>query len=289
MTFDMKKYSVIITHHQREKNLSNTLNGLSAQTVLPNEVIIVDMGGGVGPLNNFPFFVKIVEMDRAWKFMPLAAARNLGAEQSINGHLVFLDVDCIPAKDFCEKMLIACSEENALVMGSPRYLLSGKGRYSGIGTLMEKSIFHPSRPIVKYARAEKCYELFWSLCFSISKEQFIHVGGFDEGYKGYGAEDTDFALKVKKAGVPFFLSDAMVFHQQHPIYVPPLNHLEAIVKNCNMFYLKWGYWPMVDCLEDFTDMGYTDWAVERDVPIAINRRPSSLEIRKRLVKNAPYR
>lgn len=293
-SFDMKDYSVIITHYQRQENLRNTLTGLSSQTILPNEVIVVDMGDGVGPLDAYAFELNIIELDKRWNFMPLAAARNLGADHSICPHLVFLDVDCIPATDFCEKMVKACFEENALVMGSPRYMLSGKGgnplmKTLKMRTLKEGSIFHPARPLIMGTKSEGCYELFWSLCFSIPKEQFTHVGGFDEGYEGYGAEDTAFALQVKKAGVPFFLSDAEVYHQQHPIYVPPLNHLEAIVKNSNRFYRKWGYWPMVDCLEEFTEMGYIDWKVKRDIPIVLNRRPSTSEIQKQLVKNAPYR
>lgn len=284
----MNPYSVIITHYHREGNLKNTLNGLNLQTVLPTEVIVIDMGKGIEVQNNFGFTLTIVNFARSWQFMPLAAARNLGAEQSSTEHLVFLDVDCIPSHNFCQKIVAASSSRNALAMGSPRYMLN-KYMETGVEDLRENSIFHPSRPVVAGIKKEECYELFWSLCFSLSSELFQHIGGFDDSYEGYGAEDTDFALEVKKAGVPFYLTDAEVYHQQHPIYVPPLNHLEPIVKNSNLFFIKWGYWPMVDCLQDFSDMGYIHWQAERDLPITLERKPTTQDIGKRLIKNAPYR
>ncbi len=36
--------------------------------------------------------------------------------------LLFLDVDCIPAPDFIERMLTAVMDTGALVMGDPHYL-----------------------------------------------------------------------------------------------------------------------------------------------------------------------
>lgn len=285
----MNAYSVIITHYQREGNLINTLKGLNLQTVLPSEVIVVDMGKGIEVHDAFDFTLTIIDFDRDWQFMPLAAARNLGAAHSRTEQLVFLDVDCIPSVNFCQIMVAASSSHKALSMGSPRYMLHTDYMGSGIVELRENSIFHPCRPIVNGLKKEECYELFWSLCFSISNELFEHIGGFDDSYEGYGAEDTDFALEAKKVGVPFYLTDAEVYHQQHPIYVPPLNHLEAIVKNSNIFLIKWGYWPMADCLQDFSDMGYIDWQADRHFPVTLKRKPTTHDIDERLIKNAPYR
>ncbi|SDF08186.1 Glycosyltransferase, GT2 family [Pricia antarctica] len=285
----MNPYSVIITHYEREGNLKNTLKGLNRQSVLPTEVIVIEMGQGLHLENNFEFPLKIVNFERFWEFMPLAAARNLGAEHSSTEHLVFLDVDCIPSDNFCQKIVAASASRNALAMGSPRYILHNNPMGFCVKELRENSIFHPSRPEVNGIVKEECYELFWSLCFSLSRELFERIGGFDDRFEGYGAEDTDFALEVKKAGIPFYLTDAEVYHQQHPIYVPPLNHLEPIIKNSNLFFAKWGYWPMVDCLQDFSDMGYIQWQGNKDTPITLKRKPTTQDIRERLIKNAPYR
>ncbi len=285
----MIHYTVIITHYQREANLRNTLEGLRRQTVLPIEVIVVDMGKGIKSLGAFPFELQVIDFDIEGAFMPLAAARNHGAYQSSTEQLVFLDVDCIPAENFGEKMTEISLRKNGLVMGTPLYMLGAVSDSNTPQNLKERSIYHPARPKVNGVKKENCYELFWSLCFSIPKHRFMEMGGFDVKYEGYGAEDTDFALNMKVAGIPFYLSDAEVYHQQHPIYIPPLNHLEPIVNNCNRFYQKWGYWPMADCLHDFKALGYIDWNTESNKMIRLKRLPSSEQVQQRLLKNAPYR
>ena len=285
----MKPYSVIITHYQREKNLKNTLRGLETQTEPPHEVIIVEMGNGLEIADSFCFKLRIIDLPIVWKDLPVAAARNFGAKNSATENLVFLDVDCIPATDFCERVVALSSAKKALVMGTPRYMLHDGNVNSSPEGLDLGSVSHPARPLIETSRKEDCYEMFWSLCTSIPAETFWLIGGFDENYKGYGIEDTDFALETKRSGVPFYLSGARVYHQQHPVYVPPLNHLKDIVRNSNRYFIKWGYWPMADCLREFTNFGYIDWRSEQQVPIIVLRTPDPSEIAERLVKNAPYR
>ncbi len=286
----MNEFSVVITHFERQHNLYHTLNGLARQTVQPTEVLLVNMGGQIEQPQPCPFQLRIVEYRKKWKHLPLAAARNRGAENCNTDTLMFLDVDCIPASDYCERMLdFSQKVKGTLVMGTPRYMLFAKNSEMDLQNLYELSVHHPSRPVIQGLSPESCYEMFWSLCFSISRASFLEMGGFDEDYEGYGAEDTDFALKAKEARVPFYLCDAEVYHQQHPIYVPPLNHLEPIVSNCNLFNDKWGYWPMIDCLDDFKAAGYIDWSPDCEKPIEIVRLPSQKKIQQHLVKNAPYR
>lgn len=286
----MRKFSVIITNFERNLNLKNTLKGLALQTILPMEVIVVNMGGNIPRQQELPFVLRILNYDEKWQYLPVGSARNLGANNCSTDLLLFLDVDCIPSIRYCEKMLDANHQVgDSLIMGTPRYMLSGSKPDLSMHNLRKKSVHHPLRPIIYGVIPQNCYEVFWSLCFSIPKTSFNRINGFDEGYEGYGAEDTDFALKAKHAGIPFYLTDAEVYHQQHVLYVPPLNNLESIIKNCNLFYHKWGYWPMADCLEDFTALGYIDWHLDRVRPIDMVRLPTKNEINKHLIENAPYR
>ena len=282
-------YTVIIPHFNRDSNLRHTLRGIASQTVAPGEVIIVEMGDGPNFMIDCPFEVNVVGMVQDWEFLPVAEARNVGVLHSQFENLVFLDVDCIPAADFCEKIISQVKETDGLVMGSPKYLCYAKDRNRAIKSLPELSIFHPARPLVQGFRLEDDHNMFWSLCFGISRRRFEEVGGFDEGYSGYAVEDTDFGQKLKQAKVPFYLSDAEVYHQQHPVYSPPLNHLESIVRNANHFMRKWGYWPMAGCLDEFREMGLIEWDPTGEGPITIRCRPTKGQIRKRLLRNVPYR
>lgn len=285
----MKNVTVVITHFNRVINLGNTLDGLSRQSEMPDSVIVVNMGDEIVLACDYPFELKIVQYPKKWRFLPLAAARNFGACLAQNGQLIFLDVDCIPEPDFCKLVSRASCEHNALIMGTPKYMLYKTISDINIHQLRGISVHHPLRPRVTELRREDCYELFWSLCFAIPSTIFHKIGGFDEKFRGYGAEDTDFALSAKKNGVPLYLSNAEVYHQQHPICVPPLNHLQSIVNNCNYYRKKWGYWPMADCLEDFTRMQLIRWIPKSDQPVEILSLPTVETIERHLVRNAPYR
>ena len=132
------------------------------------------------------------------------------------------------------------------------------------------------------------YGAFWSLCFAIKREQFEQIGGFDTQYTGYGAEDTDFAFTARQLDINFYLTADLVYHQQHAVYRPPLNHLESIIINANRFYQKWQCWPMDGWLEQFCKMGLIEWTNEQSNSITLLRQPSSKEIELAYYPDAAY-
>ena len=54
-------------------------------------------------------------------------------------------------------------------------------------------IIHPGQS------CEADYELLWSLSFALTATAWRRIGGFYDRYRGYGAEDTDFALTARAA------------------------------------------------------------------------------------------
>ena len=93
-------------------------------------------------------------------------------------------------------------------MGSVRYLPAGVPATLNDWSndqLAVAAIEHPLQPIVAGPeQPSDRYELFWSLCFAIPAKLFAAGGGFDETYRGYGGEDTDFAFRMRVAGVRFW-------------------------------------------------------------------------------------
>lgn len=85
-------------------------------------------------------------------------------------------------------------------------------------------------------RVEANAGLFWSVAFGVRRRTFEALGGFDEAYVGYGAEDTDFGFAARRADVSLVLSgEACAFHQHHPVSDPPIEHLDAIIRNAQVF------------------------------------------------------
>jgi len=193
--------------------------------------------------------------------LPLAAARNLGAATAIAAGadlLVFLDVDCVPGPALLARFgMVAYAHPGALLSGPVSYLPPpprGGYRLAALPRLAEP---HPARPNPRPDRTVRLdHDLFWSLSFAVTKEVWARVGGFDEGYTGYGAEDTDFAQRARAAGVPhLFVGGAHAYHQWHPTAEPPRQHVADILRNGRRFRERWGRWPMTGWLLEFERLG----------------------------------
>ncbi len=197
--------------------------------------------------------------------MPLSTARNLGAATAISAgaeHLVFLDVDCIP----CPTLVRRYGEimADAPGGGAPRVICGDVAyepppRLPGASTAADDRLRHnPARPPLPPGgiRAVDDVSLFWSLSFAVTARDFTRIGGFDEDYLGYGAEDTDFGQRLARSGGQLlFVGGAGAVHQYHPSPSPPVQHVADIVANANVFADKWGWWPMQTWLEQFRDRG----------------------------------
>ncbi|WP_201615878.1 glycosyltransferase family 2 protein [Psychrobacter immobilis] len=303
--------SVITTCYGRNRHLYNLLGSLEQGSVKPAEVIIVNDDAEPERLAAYDLnIIKIATTTATENGLAISASfdigrnRNLGAARATYDAMIFLDVDCIVAPTFIEQLYSKLqARPNALLMGQPRYLTrpltDNEGRQLQQGKLaadfLDKlSVFNPYRDNFDLQHQDTSikqtqdYGAFWSLCFAIMRNQFERIGGFDTDYVGYGAEDTDFAFMARALGIDFYLTDDLIYHQQHSVYRPPLNHLDSIVINANRFYEKWQHWPMSGWLAEFAQLQLIDWQDEQTVPISINRQPSEVEIRAANYPDAPY-
>lgn len=246
----MNRISVLTLVSGRMTALLNLLQGLKFSTLLPDELIIVFMNERKKPLPEMGFPVFCFELN-AEGYLPLSAARNLAASQASGDLLIFLDVDCIPSKDLIANYR-AASGADCLLSGKVRYLKDMNGHpMPSPDKLTALSKADPIRKNLK----EISYELFWSLNFACLKTTYQNIGGFDECFKGYGGEDTDFAFTAKEKQISIKLIESLAFHQHHQSYSPPLNHLDDIIKNAQYFFNKWDCWPMSGWLEKFEQAG----------------------------------
>ena len=217
--------------------------------------------------------------------LPLAAARNLGVTAALDAgaeHLVLLDVDCIPSPTLVQRYAASldalpaelprrpaddASHMGPHVPGTDPCVLAGEvaylppapqGRDYRELDLTALAPPHPARPTLAAdeVRLADDLTLFWSLSFAITARAWERVGGFDEGYVGYGGEDTDFAQRLGTAGGRLvWVGGAVAFHQHHPTSSPPVQHVHDVVANANRFARRWGWWPMKGWLEAFAEQG----------------------------------
>ena len=276
----MSPISVLTLVHRRSDHLLNLLAGLSQSERLPDEVIVVYMNEPEGyglPSTLYP--VRTAHVRSETTQLPLAEARNQAVALAAHDRLVFLDVDCIPETTMLSRYEEALTQFSGLLMGDVRYLPAQAAKIGWTyAQLRARAVPHPARPVVAdLVQPEPRYELFWTLTFGIHRATLDQLGGFDTGYQGYGAEDTDLAFTARQQGVPFALCSARAYHQHHAVYRPPLQHLSDIVANARHFHQKWQVWPMDGWLRAFREAGLIAWQ-EAGTRLEIIRYPSQAEI-----------
>ena len=254
--------TVVIVVAGREAHLARTLAGLAAQRRRADEIVVVDMGDARAVLDDSPCPCRRVRIANAASDpLPVGAARNSGAAAASTEHLIFLDVDCLPDPQLVEHYdSVLSSYPDALACGVVRYLqpawLSVPDATSQ-QNLQGCSAPHPARPAPSApTRDRQRYDLFWSLNFGVTTQTWSALGGFDEGYRGYGAEDTDLAYRARTLDIPLLWFDGgLAYHQWHPPAHREAASAREIVANARRFHERWAQWPMPAWLHELDHRG----------------------------------
>ena len=270
--------SVLTLVSGRDGHLRNLMRGLARQTRPPAELMIAWMQPE--PARDLPDpGCPVRHLSVAGDPMPLAAARNRAAEAARGDVLIFLDVDCIPGPGLVAAYAGAVSD--GLRLGEVLYLPEGAvGAEIDVARLERLGRVHPAKPPIPEAglRREPDAKELWGLSFALPAAAYRSVGGMDEGYAGYGAEETDFAVRLAAAGLPtHWVAGARAYHQHHPVHVPPLQHFDHILRNAARFRARHGHWCMEYWLGQFRDAGLIAWDAQ-GAAIRRLRAPSPAEI-----------
>ena len=280
--------AVVTIVHGRHEHLERQLWGLRQQSRLPDAHVVVAMDDphveATARSHAGDWAVHAAATPRQDGHLPLAAARNLGVEVAARtgaDRVVLLDVDCIPSPRLLERYAAVLDDVGSPglevdppdvgsgVIAAP-VVLAGEVAYLppapegsdyrdlGLTALDRLADPHPGRPVLSADDVLPAADLrlFWSLSFAVTVRHWRAIGGFDEGYVGYGGEDTDFGQRLGAAGGRLlWVGGARAHHQYHPTSSPPVQHVHDVVANANRFAERWGWWPMEGWLEAFAARG----------------------------------
>ncbi len=246
-------------HLQRQQRFLSTVHPDLSVVVAMNDADTASWRPDADAGGSYP--TTVLALDRPDGGLPLAAARNAGAAAALAWGaevLVFLDVDCLPGPGLVAAYRNAVTAQPRTVWSGPVTYLPEGIRPEGPADLARFDDPHPGRPAPAHGLVapESDWSLFWSLSFALHAEAWSACGGFDEGYTGYGGEDTDFGQRARRAGLDVaWVGSARAWHQHHPVSSPPVEHAEDIVRNGLRFADTWGWWPMRGWLEELADLG----------------------------------
>ena len=204
-------YSIIICTYNQRSTLEKSLEKLRLQIKQPRhfEVIIADdcSTDDTQPFIKslrFPIFLKYCRSEYQ---SGRAENRNRGIEKAVGEWLIFLDGDIIPDNNFVQVLLGSLNHpEKRVYIGSLQYPPEWKsGNF-------EKYYYSRGRLNFRTGQAVPG-KYFTSSNFAIKNSAMKLLSGFDIKYKSWGGEDTDFGLRLEKAGLEItYLADAICYH-----------------------------------------------------------------------------
>ncbi len=200
--------SVIIPAHNSASYLRETLAALGEEAG-DFEVIVVDDGSTDETADtvrrlHLPGRFRVFRQENRGR----AAARNRGAAEAEGTVLLFLDADVRPASGIIAAHLRHYDDGREVgVQG--RALQDPRT----ISTMLLRA--RHLLPDLSVRRREHLSPMHVTARnFSVAATAFRRVGGFDQGFPGYGWEDVELGARLAQAGVPLrYEPGALVYHQ----------------------------------------------------------------------------
>lgn len=241
----MLKASVIIPARNRESVLPETLRALARQSFPAEqlEVVVVDDGSTddirAAISAHYPFRVIYDRLHANEEFCP-ARPRNRGLRLAGGDIAIFLDADVVPGPEFVAEHVAAHCAENrasAVVGYTYGYPLMPEDRtpevldppppdriLESLNVLVARDerwrdgrepLYAASRDLADHVTP---WQAYWTNNASVPRDTALQVGGFDEDFVGWGAEDFEFAYRLHLHGLRFALArQAWGVHYPHAV------------------------------------------------------------------------
>lgn len=196
----MQTVSVIMPLYNYAKYLDEALQSVFAQTVLPNEVIIVDDCSTDNPkpiIDKYPSVIYIKHDENRG----LAAARNTGIKASTSTYCFSFDADDILRPDAIKEHLKLANDNTIVTCGLMAF---GSENYTAF----------PEKASLKLLMERNC--IYSNSLFP--KKLWEKVGGFDESLTmRLGLEDWECWIRMAGAGAEFVTNTYVaLLWRRHP-------------------------------------------------------------------------
>lgn len=236
------KFSVVIPTRNREVPLTNLIRNILTQTVLPNEIIIVDSSDNIQDLYS--------ELNKTIRYFytnekSAARQRNLGIlnVEKDTEVLFFLDDDTNPNNEYFEKMLNTLISNNAIGVSGlainpnkvwrvkPSGILGFIKRVTFLDSKIDGKLLVSGVAIPVRNKESAIVETDWLIGCSCWNFQKIKSLKFEDDFAGYSlGEDVIFSIQAKKFGKLLVDADVQINHLELP-------HVETNIVQFNSMWV----------------------------------------------------
>jgi GT2 family glycosyltransferase len=234
--------SVVVSTYDWPEALDATLRALSEQSDPRFDVVVADDGSGRSTSAVIEDWRRVfgTRLRHVWQpdeGFRLALARNRGAADARSDYLVFLDGDCIPRRRFVSALL-RCARPGWFVAGrrvelsraltanvlstaepvhrwSSARWFGARAAADGLSALTPRDRRRVgARGVPEFEPHDRAY----GFLVGLRRADFERVNGYDTRYVGWGEEDVDLAMRLRRLGLRcgHAGAPATVVHLWHP-------------------------------------------------------------------------
>ena len=248
--------SLIITTYNWPESLELVLKSIECQTITPKEVIIADDGSTSETKELVSRFLQDSELNiiYSWqedKGFRAAKSRNKAIVKANTNYIVLIDGDMILHPRFIEDH-ISNAKAGYFVQGSRVLLTQKKTKqvldqqkinlsFFSSGLLNRKNAFY-SNSLSRMSRDKNFLGGIKSCNMAFYRQDCINVNGFNNDFKGWGREDSEFIVRLFNNGIKrkSLHYNAIQYHLWHNENKNPLLHRnDAILQNALFNKLQW--------------------------------------------------
>jgi glycosyltransferase involved in cell wall biosynthesis len=197
--------TVVIPAHQAARFLPTTLESIQQQTVVPEQVVVVDDGSTDGTADVARTFgVTVVQQRQSGP----GAARNRGIELAQTEFVAFLDADDWYAPDKIERSVAVLERLDAACVATDAWIVRGdriegrKNQHRAVPAVLTTERLLQGSPII---------------CSSVvARAAAVRaVGAFDEHPDVIATEDFDLWLRMSQIEPIAYLHEPLTFYRVH--------------------------------------------------------------------------
>jgi glycosyltransferase involved in cell wall biosynthesis len=202
---DIETISVIVPVYNGEATIRGAVERILGQTVVPEEVIVVDDGSTDGTAAVLASFGSRICVLRQRNQGP-AAARNAGIRASRGHYLAMTDSDCYPEPAWLAQLLSGFDDKS---VGGTGGIVRG-ARPTLIGDYLDRIGLLDAAPD---ASGEIPYVITANACYR--RSALLEAGLFDESFRRPGGEEAELGRRVRACGYRFRRVEGAIVGHEH--------------------------------------------------------------------------